>query len=270
MRTTKETLSPLPVRLLTGQLQPTEIRRYVALKAVVFWGLIFLAWMTYPAENKYSIQTHTFSFLGSFEAYHNPQYWWLFTLAMVFWGSATIPMVIYIHRRFSTVSRWGARVGAFFFLAGCVGIVFVGLFPDAHGEVIAGWEWTDIHEKAAVLVAIGFILGIPWHGFLLLREALRKRDTPARIGHRGILWPYAFWTVIFCIAAYFQISWAVVYERMKVEAQAAGTPFGSSWSEGMKTWYSFPLWENVVIYSLFIFLVWFLIVLEQPDTDPGR
>ncbi|HOH43512.1 MAG TPA: hypothetical protein PLZ53_10375, partial [Candidatus Hydrogenedentes bacterium] len=56
-------------------------------------------------------------------------------------------------------------------------------------------------------------------------------------------------------ASYFLIKWEFVYAQMKAAAQATGQPIGSSWSEAMNTIYSFPLWENILIYSFFVFLV---------------
>ncbi|MCK5863064.1 MAG: hypothetical protein KAH38_11295, partial [Candidatus Hydrogenedentes bacterium] len=79
------------IRMLTGDFERTEIRRYLILMSVVFWGFILLAWIGYPAENKYSIMTHTFSFLGSYKTKHSPQWWWLFSIAMLFWCCAGIP-----------------------------------------------------------------------------------------------------------------------------------------------------------------------------------
>ena len=55
---------------------------------------------------------------------------------------------------------------------------------------------------------------------------------------------------------------------MKAEAAASGGHIGSSWAEGLHTCYSFPLWENVVIYTLFIFLIWFALAL--PSEVPAR
>ena len=50
-------------------------------------------------------------------------------------------------------------------------------------------------------------------------------------------------------------------------AAAAGASIGSSWSEAMNTRYSFPLWENILIYTLFLFLVWMVTALTAADPD---
>lgn len=255
-------------RYIKGDFQPAELRGYLIFEALVFWGLIFVCWVIYPKENKYSIMTHTFSFLGSFNGNHNPSGWWLFTAAMVFWGSATVPLALYLYRRFAAISRWGARLGLSLMLAGCAGVALVGIFPDAHGEVIGDVRWTDIHEKVAVLIAAGFGLSIPWYGLLLLKDRFSRMPFGggSRFDHRKLAWPYLFWFSIVGVVAYFQIKWEFVYAEMRAVAQASGERIGSHWSEALNTRYSFPLWENVAIYALFVFLVW--LSLSVPNEIP--
>ncbi|HDP34025.1 MAG TPA: hypothetical protein ENN29_02830 [Candidatus Hydrogenedentes bacterium] len=256
-------------RILSGDLNGREARRYVAFVSATFWGLIFLAWLGYPAENKYSIMTHTFSFLGSYETKHSPQWWWLFSLAMLFWGGAGIPLSLYYRRRFSAVSRRGAWAGAGLLIIGCLNIALVGVFPDAKTQLTETLRVTDVHEKVAIFAAAGFILGISWHGVLLLKDWLGKAlfGGERQLAQRGMIAPYLFWITVLTVASYFLIKWEFVYAERKAAAQAAGVPIGSSWSEAMNTRYSFPLWENMLIYTLFIFLVWFAVSLSRTDTD---
>ena len=191
MKAVRQTMTSL-CSAIKGDFTLPMLRRYVLIEAVVFWGLIFTAWISYPAENRESIMTHTFSFLGSFESKHNPQWWWIFSIAMAFWGTANAPLVLYAHRPFAAISVWGARAGAGLFLLGSVGIVLIAIFPDARGEVIGNWEWTEIHEKAAIAVAAGFILGILWHGALLLMDLLFSGNNSI-FQHRKFIGPYLFW-----------------------------------------------------------------------------
>lgn len=252
-------------RCIRGDFQKQEVRQYLAAEALIFWGLIFLCRMIYPDKNHYSILTHTFSFLGSFEPFHNPEGWWLFSIAMIFWGSATLPVVLFLYRCFRVISRWAAGTGAVLFALGCLGIALVGIFPDAHGNVIGAWEWTDIHEKASILVAAGFTLGILWHGLLLLadRVALKRLSGNGAFNYRSVLWPYVFWGTVACLAVHFQIQSSLYYAQLKMAAALSGKSIGSHWAETIGTRYSFPLWENIVIYALFIFIVWFTAAMSR-------
>ncbi|MBW7864095.1 MAG: DUF998 domain-containing protein [Candidatus Hydrogenedens sp.] len=258
-------------RCAGGAFEPRELRKYLFGLSFAYWLLIFAAWVAYPAENRYSIMTHTFSFLGSFETKHSPEHWWIFSIAMVLWGVGMIPMALHIRRAMGRVSRWAAWVGAFFLLMGGAGIALVGVFPDARGVVFAGLEWTEIHEKVAVLAFAGFFLAYLWHGVMLLLDAVFFRSL-ARVpgfSYRRVLWPYLFWTPILCVAVRYLAAWERIYAARRAAAQAAGTHIGSSWSEALGTRYSFPLWENVLIYSLFVFIVWFALALPCRGTEAG-
>lgn len=254
--------------ILLGHFQPAGLRRYLLLKTLVFWGLIGLCWFLYPTENRYSIMSHTFSFLGSFSDDRNPQWWWLFTVAMLFWSVAMLPLVGHTYRRFHPIAPRGAAIGAAFFLLGSVGIGFVGLIPDVSTPMIGALRWTELHEKAAILVAVGFILGILWHAGLLLYSRFRARHRSS-LRHRRFLPPYLLWSAMLVTAAGNQIYWDIQYRALKAEAQATGASIGSSWAESLHTIYAFPLWENLVIYTLFAFLVWFSLALShEPEAAP--
>ncbi len=255
-------------RIVSGDFSASEIKRYVLAEAGIFWGLILTAWLSYPAEHHYSIMSHTFSFLGTWDPQHNPQHWYFFSMAMAFWSMASVPLVFYHHRRFSLISRWGAHFGAFLLLLGCIGTLGVACFPDARGQVIGKLEWTHIHEKAAVLVAIGYTLGLLWYGRMLLwdRAACALRGRPRHFDHGRLAWPYLFWLAVTATAVSNQVIWGIRYEGMKKAAAAAGTHIGSSWGESLNTIWAFPLWENIVIYALFIFLAWF--TLAVPNEIP--
>jgi hypothetical protein len=250
-------------RILSGGFRTPELRVYLAAEATLFWGLIFVSWLSYPADHRYSIMTHTFSFLGSFEDTHNPDWWWIFSIAMLAQGFGLMPVVLYMRRCFAAVSGWASRVGALFLLAGCCGIIGVALFPDARPVLFGTTRWTDIHEKAAVLTAIGFGAGTLWHGGLLLFD--RFSPGRRRMPHRRIFWPYLFWISITGTGIAFLTRWEGIYRRMREEAARTGAEIGSSWSEALNTRYAFPLWENIGIYTLFIFLIWLALVLPPPE-----
>lgn len=260
--------------ILRGHFSRPGLRRYLLFMAGTFWALIGLAWLSYPEENHYSIMSHTFSFLGSYEEEHNPRWWWIFSVAMMFWALSMAPIIQYFYRRFAIISRSGAVAGAFLFSVGSVGIAIVALFPDVKAPIF-GVRITEIHEKGAILTAIGFVLGILLHGGLLIYNRFSTRHEAFRM--RKLAGPYLLWSGMVFAAAYNQVSWGITYERMKRDAAAAGQQIRSSWGESLNTIYAFPLWENLVIYTLFAFLVWFALAVpaEAPASariqrDTGR
>jgi len=258
------------MRWIQGHLHAQEVVRYVTALAVLFWCKIALCWWIYPAENQFSILTHTFSFLGRWEDYHNPNGWWLFSSAMFLWGILQVPLVLYAHRRMRAISLWGARMATALLLLGSISISIVGLFPDVRGEVIGTLEYRDIHTWAAILVFVGYALGIGGYGILIARDRIRdgQGKSDAGLHHARFALPFAFWIVVVVAAGFFQGRWAFTYARMRAEAEALGQTIGSSWAESSGTIWAFQLWENLVIYALFIFWVWFMLVL--PRQLPGR
>ncbi len=271
-------------RIAVGAVTPRQRNAYLLAMSAIFWGLIAACWLTYPPENEHSVWTHTFSFYGSWDDKHNPQWWWLFSIAMVFWGAAAIPLALYHFRCLAHASRWAAGVGTALFITGAVGIGLVGVFPDAKGDVFtnwawtvesgegsgaAPWRWTDVHEKAAIIAFAGYGLGIFWYAGWFAIDMLTKRRIAQAANGRTLqlAGPFSYWTIAFGAAAYFQGAWAIQYERMKHLAAETGERIGSSWSESLHTWYSFPLWENVVVYSMYIFLVWFTLALPAHEAE---
>ena len=256
-------------RIITGNFSMGELRCYVAVKAVLFWGLILLSWALFPSQNQFSIMTHSFSYLGSFEPFHNPKWWWVFTIAMVLWGVALVPLVLYIHRRFSHVSRWGAALAALLLLAGCLGLILVGAIPSVHMRFAGRQSWAGIHRDAGLLVVIAFCAGIFAHELLLFRDGFTRK----RLGKHGywrFFWPYLVWWTLAITAADFLLRWMFVYEDMKRAAATAGRQLLGSWSEALHTPYSTPMWETIMICTLYVFLAWFVLVVPHELSPPSE
>lgn len=249
-------------RILRGDWTPAEAQGYVVVTASVFWGLIALARLSYPAEHHYSIMSHTFSFLGSFEPKHNPDWWWIFSMAMSFWALSTVPHALFFGRTYGlTAPRTGTVITLFMWIA-CAGMLGVACFPDARGAVLGSWEWTDIHEKAALTGFLGGFAAILTMGSVILANIFRG-DRLQPPFPRRLLVPFGIWLTIFVLGVHFQVTWARMYPILKARAEAAGEPFGSSWSESLHTIYGFPLWENLIIYAQFVFLAWSTLILAD-------
>lgn len=256
------------LNLVRGQFEPASLRIYLAAQALLFWGVIFICWRLFPKENAFSILTHTFSYLGSFELDRNPPGWWLFCIAMVLWGLSSVPVVRYVVRQVAVASGQPLRGPARLLLTGCIGIVVVGLFPDARGPVLGPIRWTDLHYLGALFVVIGFVFGVPWLAVHLFRAA-RSLETPepARTACRRARLPQLLFIGETTVALTFLIRWEFIYWGRRVEAEAAGVTIGSSWSEAMNTPYSFPLWDNLFVYTLFVYLVWTALALASTSRE---
>jgi hypothetical protein len=187
----------------------------------------------------------------------------LLTIALFVWGLGDIPLVLYMHRRFVTIGKLWVRLCTLFLLIGCIGMLLVGIFPDAHVPISdpEGITYTDIHSKVAIVSIGGFGAGFIFLGFLLAKDRFSwmPRGGKQVFDHNKVRWPYFFFTVIILIAGSFLLAWEFVYPIQK----AADPTIGSHWGAAICTIYSFPLWENVLIYTLVIFFQWLLLSIPE-------
>lgn len=248
------------LRVVTGDFDGIALRRYLAVVCGIYGSLIITCVALFPAPG-FSIMIHSYSTLGSWNESNNPQWWWLFSTAMTFWGIAMIPVVCYNFRRLAVISVWAAAIAAFLMMLGGMGVSLVGIFPDADGTV-GGYSIREIHKYVAILGAGFYILSNLWMGAMLLLDALRNRFD-GDFNYKWFLPPYLAWGSVFVTGVYFLLAWESVHANLKAAAIAAGQPVPGHYGAALNTRYSFPLWENLVIYSLIVFIVWFAMALPK-------
>lgn len=249
-------------RWIKGEHTPVEIRLHLALLAVGYWALIYCAFRAYTSLHPYSVMTHTLSELGSFDDRHNPEFYWIFTLAMVYCGAAMIPIVLYIRRKVAMASETGAWVGSLFFIVGCVAIILTGLFPDARGKVFGAWEYRHVHMKTAVTIAIGFGVGILWHWVLLLRDMVIHGtfNTEGKLPYLKLMGPFSVTLPVFA-AIGLRLEWRYLYAAFYAALHASREEMRTYWGYVEKGFHSFPVLEHLSIWGLTIFIIWFAAVL---------
>ncbi len=243
-------------RYLSGGHSPAEIRWHLAILVAGYWGLVLCAWLGYPAENHFSVNTAMLSALGSFEDRYNPRWYWVFSVAMAYCGLCMVPVVLYVRRRLTVVSAWGATVGAFFFITGCAAILLTGLLPYAHRDFL-GWRLAHLHMNAAALITASFALGFAWHGLLLLRDRFARRTFDGLVARPYLRFVGPFMICVpVILAVLHRIQWKSV---LAGDMSAAFSPMAH-----------FPLLEHIAIWTLTVFVVWFTIVLPHPQEAAER
>ncbi len=250
--------------LATGDFDRPVLRRYLAVVGGIYWCLILTSLGLFP-EHKFSIMSNTYSALGSYDQDNNPQWWWLFSMAMTFWGVAMVPVVFYNFRRLAIISVRAAGMGAFFMMLGGIGISLVGVFPDVSGMTFNHHEIREIHKYVALIGAGGYLLSALWFGGMLLTDALKNAFAGdyGDFDYKWIAPPYVILGGVFGTGVYFLLRWESVYANLKAAAIAAGRPVPGHFGAAFNTRYSFPLWENLTICSLFLFIVWFALALPE-------
>ncbi len=255
-------------RCISGRHTLREIRWHLAIIVVVFWGLVLCARMGYETGREYSIHKQMLSALGSFDERHNPEWFWVFTLAMVFCGTALVPVIFYVHHRFRVISEWGARVGMYLFLAGCAGIAFTGVFPDAHYKFFGAIGSNKIHVFCASWIIIGFFFGMVWHGVLLLKDKFNERNfaTNGKTAYWRFIGPYLVCAaVVGTVLA--RVQWEYVFNALQALLSASREQAAEYWDNALQRLDHFPLLEHLAIWALTIYIVWFTALLPH---RPGR
>lgn len=251
-------------RILSGRHTPVEIRWHLAALAVVYWGLVFCAWLGYSGKNPFSITTHMLSALGSYDERHNPDWYWVFSLAMIYCGLAMIPVMIYVYRRFATISKRGAWVGAFFFLSGCSGLILTGLFPYAHGTAFGIWDLRHVHGGAAGSMGAAFVIGFLWHGLLLLKDRFTAKSLVAaeETSYLRLAGPYLVCSPVFIVAGT-RVQWESIHAALQAVAHASLRQAADALRAAFDQFHHFALLEHLAIWALTIYVIWFTIALPH-------
>ena len=232
-------------QIFIGKFNSTQLIIYVIIQISTFLLFLGLARVTYPKENKYSVFTHTMSFLGSKETFRNPKGWYFFTIAIIWITLADIPLNLYIFyhiRTFSPIFAWIMMISAG---VSTVNGILVSIFTDkdtdrdlSGGDFIQDLKSGRLHNVTAVITFATFIIAN-------LSVGLAYVFNPTERAWFDWLPPF----LIFCIAitGFFLFN-ALWQKKCKQDKTLESFP-------GLGI-YSFPLWEWLLFTSLYIFLFW--------------
>lgn len=251
-------------RYVLGKHDTREIRWHLAVLVVVFWGLVLCARLGYPARNNFSIFHEMLSGLGSFDNGHNPDWYWVFSMALIFCGITTMPVMLYVHRKFAAVARIGAVVGTFFMLAGCVALIFVGLFSYAPGNFLGIWPLKSLHVSAALLAAIAFLLGSTCYALLLFKDRFtaQRFACAGRLPYLRFAGPYLLCVPPFVLIAS-KIRWAYLYIAVHAALHGAGQQATEAMHKAASRLPEIAIAEHLGIWATTIFVVWFTLMLPN-------
>ncbi len=223
-------------------------------------AFFFVAWLFYPPENRFSILTHTFSFLGSFESRHNPRGFVFFSVGLLWLSLLFVPPILYRHQRLAAIWRGPARAATVCFLIGCAGLVGVALVPDARQDFLQDLSYGQVHNKAALLAYLGFLAAMTLDALVYARDRWFPRPGPGpRLRHRIAGPCFVSLAAVVGSALYFLSAWETRYPALH-----ALNPQIKHWpGVGL---YSFPLWEWIVLVSFLAAL--YVLLLSLPREVP--
>ncbi|TFG20988.1 MAG: DUF998 domain-containing protein [Promethearchaeota archaeon] len=232
-------------QIFIGNFTYTQLLIYVIVQICVFLILLGLARITYPKKNKYSIMTHTMSFLGSKEEFRNPKGWFFFSIAIIWITLADVPLNIYIFRHLLTFSPFFAWImiisGGISTITGILVSVFTDKDTDrdlSGGDFIQDLKSGRLHNITAVITFATFI-------FANLTVGMAYMFHPKQLPVYDWLPPL----LIFCVVLIGFFLFNALWQKKCKKNDTLETFPG----EGI---YSFPLWEWLLFTSLYIFLFW--------------
>lgn len=232
-------------QIFIGKFTSTQLIVYVIIQICVFLVFLGLARITFPKENKYSVMTHTMSFLGSKESFRNPKGWYFFSIAIIWITLADIPLNLHIFRYLQTFSPLFAWImiisGGISTITGILVSIFTDKDTDrdlSGGEFIQDLKSGRLHNVTAVITFATFIIANLSVGFAYLFY-------PQRLPVYNWLPPL----LIFCITVIGFFMFNTLWQKKcKENSELESFP-----GEGI---FSFPLWEWLLFLSLYIFLFW--------------
>ncbi|CAL6002196.1 DUF998_domain-containing protein [Hexamita inflata] len=243
-------------RYICGYLTPQQQIVHSVVGFVLIWCIYGASYYTFNLSNypqQYSIMTSTFSFLGSWDSERNPKGWYWFTIGMILSFFVEIPLLMYVYQRLKHVDLKLAKVSLVFWFMGVCAQFLVGCFPDANSIIFGKIKFTDIHTSVAIITFLSLLVGAPINGALVAYDrprSCKKIGKKNMLNHRHTDICIGLINAIFCISLVFC---------------GLGQLIGKISTQSIKnTIWSFPLWENVVIFTLYLYLIWF------PFTLPRR
>ena len=235
---------------LKGNFTRYDILDWLIIGGILGFCLLALAWMVYPEENAYSIMKDTISFLGSMDEDNNPQGWWLFSISFVIFGLMLIPVALYRHKRMKLAGNGKfikiiEGMSFLFYIVAAIGVILIAMFPDNQGEdFYADFTTGKIHNKIALVAFGGFGLALLLEFVVLMVDSFTTKHFKVKYW----LPVYIIFLTVAGLTAYTQIKWEMICES-------------NCWpGDGI---YSFPLWEWIVFFTLFMVL--YTIALSIPN-----
>ncbi len=258
-------------QIAKGNFSPAQLKKYLIIGYAIITVFLVLSYITYelnyffggnPQSINYSMLTTSFSELGSPESWNNPNYWYLLSIAFGIWAFFCIPLILYMVRRMAVIDKVGAVFGFILLLVGAIGVLLIGVFPDTGQDFFQDLAYGKIHNTVAIVALGGMGLGILWFGVVLLRDRWTRIPklpwTPPSgrklFTHKKLQWPVIILFIAILLFAGFSLSWNYIYPIW--HAQDPSIQHWPGWGP-----FSFPLWEWILILSIFLTFAWFVLAL---------
>ncbi|HMF31783.1 MAG TPA: DUF998 domain-containing protein [Candidatus Lokiarchaeia archaeon] len=179
----------------TGRASKRDQLLFFAFTLAVLLTGIIISQAFFPGG--YSILNNHISDQGGWA--NNPQVFWVFDICVVISGILLISSFVWLYRRLLPTMPPVSHLATLGSLAGCVGFICVGLFPQD-----LGWP----HNYAADLAFGGLGLGALLMFFILIRKMWLREPWPNKVGFGVVFGQIIVVGIIALIAQLAHVEWA--------------------------------------------------------------
>ncbi|CAL6011283.1 DUF998_domain-containing protein [Hexamita inflata] len=240
-------------KYLSGYLTTKQLVVHQILGFTLIWSIYGAAYYTFNLSNSYSILKHTFSLLGSWDSDCNPKGWYWFSAGMCLSFFVEVPIVMYIYQRLKLVNGKLAKWNASFWMVGVSAQFLVGCCPSTNSLIFGNVKFEDVHNVLAAITFICLLIGAPLNGALVGYD---RRNSCTKIGKKNLFDHRFTDTCMAVILLSMSVSVFICVLGQMIDLLEIKSVPSPVWE--------FSLWENVIIFTLYLYLIWF------PFTLPNR
>jgi len=199
------------IKLFRGDISQRTLTRYFVPAILgIFLFFLFLSYLLEPLNVSYPYDwtTSTISRLGW--PHENVVGWIFFSLAFIFLGIFTLPLVSYYSRKFRSLNKRWARILSIMLFLTCIGLFLLGTIPNFNMDKI----FFIIHMVNAFLSFIGLYTMSIIIGVLIIRNKTQGIVSRKFVVTYAVLLVYGFLALILMVLVNPQKGiWYYVHDR---------------------------------------------------------
>ncbi|CAL5992451.1 Conserved_hypothetical protein [Hexamita inflata] len=240
-----------------GHLTQTQLHYHVVIGFSLAVFLYFMAYGLYPSENHYSIQTKTYSNLGSFDKISNYKGWYFYSMLQFVSFFINFPMAFYQHNRLKRIGRKTSILALILMILGSVCLLLLSFFPASETAISGNLLWGDFHNNIGSLGFVFCMMGYVVYAILVVMERTKCSNSAKFLPYYKVDLAIAQIMVFFIMTFSTLLSWCFIYPILKQKDPS----FPNFREASQYTFFCFTMWESIFVYGLYIFNFIFPLVL---------
>ncbi|CAL6011191.1 Conserved_hypothetical protein [Hexamita inflata] len=240
-----------------GRLTQTQLHYHTIFGFLLAVFLYFMAYGLYPSENHYSIQTKTYSNLGSFDKISNYRGWYFYSILQLISFFINFPMAFYQHNRLKRIGSKTSFFALILMLLGSICQFLICFFPASENAISGNLMWGDFHNNIGSLGIVFCMMGYVTYAVLVAMERTKCSKSTKFLPHYKVDLAIVQIMVFFITTFSSLLSWCFIYPVLKKKDPSLPDFRAAS----QYTFFCFTMWESIFVYGLYIFNFIFPLVL---------